>query len=186
MAIVIKKDTPHLFDRVIGEIQQGLADNIGWLDRIYGKAERLVKMYNERKVYTPNWYVGNNEYELLTPDSSLGNYAFFVLEEPQQTTFNVWGKTHIKTPFSLIVWVNMNTIETNDERDTEAVKEEILRTLNGAIRINIGKYTINRVYERAENVFNGFSLDEVDNQFLMQPYCGWRFFGEMSVSTVCI
>jgi hypothetical protein len=41
------------------------------------------------------------------------------------------------------------------------------------------------VYERAENVFEGYSLDEVDNQFLMQPFAGLRITGELIVDEEC-
>jgi hypothetical protein len=48
-----------------------------------------------------------------------------------------------------------------------------------------GTFTINRVYEKAENIFQGFTLAEVDNQYLMHPYCGWRFVGEIRVEDIC-
>jgi hypothetical protein len=48
-----------------------------------------------------------------------------------------------------------------------------------------GSFTVQRIYERAENVFDGFTLDEVDNQFLMSPFAGFRFYGEMIVTNDC-
>jgi hypothetical protein len=41
------------------------------------------------------------------------------------------------------------------------------------------------VWEKAENIFKGFTLDEIESQFLMQPYCGWRFEGIIEISTEC-
>ena len=49
-----------------------------------------------------------------------------------------------------------------------------------------GRIEINRIYELAENIYRGFSLDEVDNQFLMAPYGGFRFEGIMEVTETCI
>lgn len=37
-------DNPELLDRIIGNIQNGLVDNLLWLDYAFGRAERLVKM----------------------------------------------------------------------------------------------------------------------------------------------
>ena len=37
----------------------------------------------------------------------------------------------------------------------------------------------------AENVFKGFSTDEIDNQYLMQPYCGFRFAGKIEIEEDC-
>ena len=79
----------------------------------------------------------------------------------------------------------MRTIETDDERNTESVKQQILSILNGQLWIKHGRIRINRIYEKAENIFKGFTLDEIDNQFLMQPYCGWRFEGVLEAFTDC-
>lgn len=179
------KTNPALFDKVIGYIQTGLADNLTWLNYAFGKAERLVKNFNGKRVYSPNLYVGKNEYELITPDSGIGNYCFFTLDEPQDVSWNVGDRTYIKAPFSLIVWVDLRTIETEDERNTESIKQDILRTLNGKLWMKEGRITINKIWEKAENIFKGFTLDEIDNQFLMQPFCGWRFEGILEAYTDC-
>lgn len=179
------KENAALFDRVFGYIQTGLANNLSWLNFAFGKAERLVKNYNGKRVYSPNLYVGKNEYELITPDSGIGNYCFFTLDEPEDVTWEVGDNTYIKAPFSLIVWVDLRTIEQTDERNTEAIKQDILRTLNGKIWMKEGYFQINRIWEKAENIFKGFTLDEIDNQFLMHPYCGWRFEGVIDVHTDC-
>lgn len=174
-----------LFDKAIGEIQTSLG-GITWLDHIFGKAERLVKIVNNKKYYTPNIYVGANEYEQITPSSiDFGNYAFFTLNEPISVKHGVGEPTELVTQFSLIVWVDMRTIETYDDRNTEAVKQELLRTLNNHTHLRYGHFHIFRIWEKAENIFKGFTLDEVDNQFLMQPYCGWRFDGELMVIDDC-
>jgi hypothetical protein len=80
----------------------------------------------------------------------------------------------------------MRTIPGDDDtRNTERVKAEILRMLNGGIWVRTGSITVDAVYSRAENVFSGFTLDEVDNQFLMSPFAGFRFEGTMRVKDVC-
>ena len=48
-------DRPYLFDKVI----QGLQDALGeltWLNHIFGRSERLVKMKDGIRHYTPNVY----------------------------------------------------------------------------------------------------------------------------------
>ena len=92
------KSEPKLFDNVIAEIQQGLANNLMWLNFSFGKAERLVKQINGRKYYTPNVYLGKNEYVLIAPDSGLGNFSFFVLDEPQDVEWAIGDRTHLSTP----------------------------------------------------------------------------------------
>lgn len=181
------KTNPQLFDKAIGDLQKGLADNLKWLTHSFGKAERLVKiMPNGAKYYTPNVYVGGNEYELIAPDSGFGNYSFFTLEEPQSVDWYVGETSTLKAPFNLIVWVDMRTIEEARERNTEWIKQQVLRALNGGFLHRYSSININKIYERAENVFAGFTLDEIDNQFLMHPFAGFRFSGEMKIKDDCI
>lgn len=178
--------SPKLFDRVIGELQQGLKDRLSWLDYSFGRAERLVKTVDGVRVYSPNVYVGNNDYELVTPDTvKIGNYSFFVMEEPQEVASPLHDNVRIKSQFSLIVWLDMRTISDDDERNTEAVKEEILLALEDII-LRKGRFEVTRIYERAENVFAGFTLDEVDNQYMMAPYYGVRIQGTITITNDCV
>ena len=175
----------YLFDRVI----QGLQDALGglsWLNHIFGRSERLVKMKDGMRRYTPNVYYGKGEYILLTPDNkALGNYCFFVLEGPQVVSVPFAASNRVKAPFSLVVWVDMRSVgATYDDRNTEYLKEQLLKTLRRAW-LRHGAIELNRVYERAENVFQGYSLDEVDNQYLMSPYAGFRITGEMQIDEEC-
>lgn len=175
----------YLFDVVIQSLQDALG-GISWLNHIFGRSERLVQMREGKKLYTPNVYYGKDEYISLLPDNTaLGNYCFFVMQEPQLVTMPMGTQNRVKTPFSLIVWLDMRTIGRNkDDRNTEYVKELILRTIRKAWKKK-GSVTIERIYERAENVFQGFTMDEIDNQFLMSPYTGFRFTGEMTTDEEC-
>lgn len=184
---IVKRTSPHLFDKVIGDMQQGIADNVTWIDHIFGRAERLLKVIAGRRYYTPNWYRGDDEYILLAPDQGLGCYGFFVLDEPQDVSWSAGLNSRLEAPFSLIVWADMREVDTQtDTRDTEKGKQDILKALNGGTWVHDGGFVINRIYERAENVFRGFTLDEVDNQFLMSPFAGWRFDGVMTIKNDCI
>ena len=184
MANIYKKATPALFERVMSDIQDGLSANFAWLTNCFGKAERVQRIVNNNRYYEPTWYIGKDDYITLTPSQNLGNYSFFVLSEPQETYFEVWGSTRVKAPFSLIIWFDMRKIDSN-ARNIEGVKENLLKCLNGVIRPANGHYKVAKIYERAENVWQGFTLDETDNQFMMSPFCALRFSGEMEVATTC-
>lgn len=186
IARIYKNPTrPYLFDRVIQGLQDGLG-GLSWLNHIFGRSERLVKVVNGQRRYTPNVYAGGDEYIQLLPDNTgLGNYCFFVLEEPQIVTVPFNNSNRVKAPFSLIVWVDMRTVgATYDDRNTEYLKEQILKTVRRAW-LQHGSVSLDRVFERAENVFLGYSLDEVDNQFLMSPFAGFRVTGEMIIDEEC-
>ena len=182
---------PELIDRVIGDIQKGLADKLPWLDYAFGKAQRLVKIINNKRYYTPNVYAGkkpSGEYNYLgvSPDAKIGNFSFFQIDDPQIMDWepNIRGK--IDAPFGLIFWFDMRKVRPGDEsRNTEAVKAEILKVLNGGIWVKSGRIVINKIYEQAENIYKGYTLDEVDNQFLMHPYAGMRFDGILTINESC-
>lgn len=177
----------YLFDRVIQGLQDALGE-LSWLNHIFGRSERLVKMVEGRKYFTPNVYRKNGEYISLVPDNTeLGNYSFFVLSEPQQVSVPMGRQNRVKAPFSLIVWVDTRTIdlwEEKDTRNTEYLKEQLLKTIQRAW-IRHGSVTVDRVYQLAENVFDGYTLDEVDNQYLMAPFAGFRLAGEMVIDEEC-
>lgn len=175
----------YLFDRVIQGLQDALGD-IAWLNHIFGRSERLVKMKDGMRYYTPNVYYGRDEYIGLLPDNrDLGNYCFFVMEEPQTVTYPMGIQNRVRAPFSIIVWVDMRTVgATYDDRNTEQLKEQVLKAIKRGW-IKHGAVTVEKVYERAENVFQGYSLDEVDNQYLMSPFAGFRLTGEMQIDEEC-
>lgn len=183
-----------MLDRVIGEIQQGLVDNLPWLDAAFGRAQRLTKMVKGKRVITPNVFCGgwrnhgHNDYIEVSPDSKIGNFAFFEVEDPQTIDPGPWAH-QIKTPFSLIVWFDLRRIyNVASNRNVEYIKAEILHILNGRFGWHLpeGRIVINRIYERAENIYRGYTLSEVDNQFLMHPFAGLRFEGLLEYEELCI
>lgn len=179
------RTNPKLVDGVIAEIQQRLAAQIEWFTNIYGRVERLKEEVDGQTYYTANVYKSGNDYTLIAPDSGLGNFAFFTVDEPEDVEQYIGEPVRIQSPCSLIVWVDLRTIPSGENRNTEAVKNEILHALN-SLYLRYGRFYISKIYNRAESIFKGFSLDEVNNQFLMQPYCGWRFEGEIDFVADCV
>lgn len=183
---IIKKTEPHLFDIAFGYIQDALGKELAWLDHIFPSAERLVKIVNGKKIYSPNIFVEGNEYELITPDADgIGNYSFFILSEPQTIRYDVGSRVKMVSPFSLVVWFDTRSIsDFADERNMEGIKRDILRAIRKTW-MRSGGFHINKVWTRAENIFKEYTLEEIDNQFLMQPYGGFRFDGEITIEEEC-
>lgn len=186
---------PVMLDRVIGEIQNGLIENISWLDAAFGRAQRLTKMTVEgRRIVTPNVYCGGwrghgpNDYIEVSPDSKIGNFSFFEIDDPQTIDVGPWARS-IKAPFGLVVWFDLTRVYgVADNRDTERLKAGILHFLNGrdGWALKSGRIAINRIYERAENIYRGYTLSEIDNQFLMHPFAGFRFDGILEFDELCV
>ena len=183
-----------MLDKVIGEIQVGLIENISWLNAAFGRAQRLSKMLEGKRIITPNVYCGGwnghgpNDYIEVSPDSKIGNFSFFEVDDPQTIDVAPWGR-QIKAPFGLIVWFDLTRVyKQTTNRDTENLKAQILNVLNGRARWHLtdGRIIINKIYERAENIYRGYTLTEIDNQFLMHPFAGFRFEGLLEFDELCV
>ena len=176
---------PQLIDRVIAEVQKGLTDNLSWLNHAFGRSQKLVKIIQGKRIITPNVYAGGKDYIEVSPDANIGNFSFFVIDDQQTVIWQNKIPGDITVMYSLIVWFNVDRIPGAENRNTEFVKSEILKTLNGKIWLKSGRFNVTKIYEQSENIYRGFSLDEIDNQFLMHPYCGFRFSGEMTINETC-
>lgn len=182
-----------MLDEVIGELQKGLYDNVSWLDSAFGRSQRLIKEIRGKKVITPNVYCGGwrghgpNDYIEVSPDSKIGNFSFFEVDDPQTIDVEPWAR-QIKAPFGLIVWFDLQRVyNSKTNRNTEKLKADILKVLNGrsGFVMRKGRIQITKIYERAENIYKGYTLSEIDNQFLMHPFGGFRFEGILEYDELC-
>lgn len=184
--IYLQPEQPRLFDRPIQDMQKSLGRKLLFMNHVFGRCERLLKVVDGRRYYSPNIYKGNDEYELLTPDNAeLGNYCFFVADEPQVMVQNFGISGRMRAPFSLVVWVDQRTIEDKDARDIYGLELKVLDAIASPGVLRHGGMELSRVYHKAENVFQGFTMDEVDNQFLMSPFMGLRFEFELWIDEDC-
>lgn len=183
-----------MLDRMLGEIQRGLVDNLSWLDVAFGRSQRLQKQINNKTVIFPSVYCGGweghqeNDYIEVSPDSKIGNFSFFELDDPQTIEANAWARD-IQAPFALIFWFDLRRVyDEANNRNTEYLKAQILNIINGkrGWTLTEGRIYIERCYERAENIYRGYSLSEIDNQFLMHPFAGFRFEGTLKYNELCL
>jgi len=182
---------PVMLDKIIGEIQTGLAENLSWLDAAFGRCQRITKMVQGKRIVVPSVYSGGkfgpNDYLEVSPDSKIGNFSFFEIEDPQTIDAGQWDR-NVKAPFALIVWFDLTRVyDEADNRNTEYLKAQILRVLNGRAgwHLTHGRIVLNRIYERAENIYRGYTLSEIDNQYLMHPFAGFRFEGTLEFEELC-
>lgn len=183
-----------MVDKAIAEMQEGLADTFEWLDAVFGRAQRITRVINGKRVVVPACYCGGwnghgeNDYIEVGPDSKIGNFVFFEVDDPETIDAGAWGRT-ITAPFSLIFWGNMDILNAEKGlRNGYFVKAYFLKFLEGRYgwHLSRGSIETTRMWERAENIYKGYTLDEVDAQYLMQPYYGVRIDGILKVDEVCL
>lgn len=98
-------------------------------------------------------------------------------------------------------WFNLDSIFADSKCIySEEVKDEIIRVLTtpGLIK-QTGRLTINKIYERFENIYKGYSIEKIynnftysgqniqamDKQYFMHPYAGMRVEFEMTTRELC-
>lgn len=181
-----------LFAKVIDDINTGLKGNLGWLNNAFGQAQIIIRNIDDKRYKLPCVYVGNtlvqrpNDYIEVTPNKGYGNFSFILLDDPTEIDWQPNQQGIVSCPFSIIFWFDLRTIyDQLDNRNIDTLKADILRELNGGFSMPNGTISINRVYERGENVYGEFTLDEVDNQYMMHPYGALRFEGTIRTLEPC-
>ena len=197
-----RKAEPVLLDKIIQDIQDSLQERLKWLNVVFGKAHKLVEHRTDgNKFIYPAVYVGKSEYVSLLPNDNFGNFAWFDIYDPQ----NVINVIHSNPQFSfsgaIVFWYDTSSIyDDTDTLYTEEIKNEIISALTtpGLIK-QTGRLEITRIYERFENIYKGYSLEKIynnfsykgddiqsiDKQFFMHPYSGIRIEFEITTRELC-
>lgn len=199
---VTAKENPVLLDKIIQDIQANLADKLKWLNFAFGRAYKLVEHRSDgNKFIYPAAYIGNSEYASLLPNDNFGNFCWFDIYDPQEVTSVVQSLPQFTFSGAIVFWFNLNSIfSDSDAMYTEEVKDEITQVLtsSGIIK-NTGRLTLTKVYERFENIYKGYALERIynnfaykgegiqsiDKQFFMHPYAGLRFEFTITTRELC-
>lgn len=173
--------SPVLIDQALLDVQAVLAGGLPWLNAAYGKADRLKVQKNGTTVVFPAVYVEGTEYLRMFPDEHLGNYSFFVIDDPQEVAPRLGVNNGLfNYNFGLIFWFDMRRVFTGaadrwKSYSTENVKSQVLSLLRGG-GFNVQLRVFN-VFDQQENIYRGFTDREINNQYLMRPYSAFRVEG---------
>lgn len=199
---VIYKKNPVLLDKILQDMQKALKEKLKWLDYAFGKAYKLVENRSDgNKFIYPAMYNGNGEYVSLLPNDNFGNFSWFDIYDPQKITQVVQSLPQYTFSGAIIFWYDLSRIyEDQSVIYTEEIKDEILRVLTTpGIITTTGKFTINDIYERFENIYSGYSIEkiynnyiykgegiqDIDKQFFMYPYSGIRIEFTITTRELC-
>ncbi len=177
---------PKLFDEAFAEMAAQLEIKLSaWSLRAFGRCQKLIEQKDRQRIYYPAWFYGQNQdnYLKLFPDQHIGNFSFFTLADSQEipdenfTTYQT-----LKGEFGLIFWFYFPSIFGDNWQNysIDNVKNEVLHHIKSIKGVNF-KFYINRFWEEADNIYTGFNHREIQSQFLMRPYGGFRIDGEIEV-----
>lgn len=182
------KDNPVLLDRIIQDICTVLLAKLPWLNEAFGRAYKLVDKGQDFERFThPVTYTGNGEYMSLLPNDTFGNFSWLEVYDPQEVDTTVIAKPKLIVRGALIFWYNLESIyEDKSLLYTEEIKNEVLNILTTpGIIPSIGRITVTEIYERPENIYKGYSIENIDKQFFMYPYAGLRLEFTIKTKELC-
>ena len=193
------KDNPVLLDKILQDIQTTLMDKLTWLDYAFGRAYKIIEHRPDGgKFVYPAIYNGNSEYISLLPNDNFGNFSWFDIYDPQIIEQNIRQFTY---KGALVFWYDLSSIyDDANVLHTEEIKNEVINILTAKGFITtVGRLTISRIYENFENIYKGYALEkiynnyqysgeniqEIDKQFFMYPYAGLRIEFELVTRELC-
>lgn len=196
------KEDPVLLDKILQDMQKSLMNRLKWLNCAFGRAYKLVEHRPDgNKFIYPAMYSGNGEYVSLLPNDNFGNFSWFDIYDPQKITEVVQSLPQYTFSGAIIFWYDLSSIyEDETVMHTEEVKDEIMRVLTTpGLITTTGKLVINDIYERFENIYKGYSIEkiynnytykgegiqDIDKQFLMYPYAGIRIEFTLTTRELC-
>lgn len=196
------KEDPVLLDKILQDMQKSLMNRLKWLNCAFGRAYKLVEHRPDgNKFIYPASYNGNGEYVSLLPNDNFGNFSWFDIYDPQKITQVVQSLPQYTFSGAIIFWYDLSSIY-DDETvlHTEEIKDEIIQVLTTpGIITTTGKLVINDIYERFENIYKGYSIEkiynnytykgegiqDIDKQFFMYPYAGIRIEFTLTTRELC-
>ena len=196
------KEDPVLLDKILQDMQKSLMNRLKWLNCAFGRAYKLVEHRPDgNKFIYPAMYNGNGEYVSLLPNDNFGNFSWFDIYDPQKITEVVQSLPQYTFSGAIIFWYDLSSIyEDETVMHTEEVKDEIMRALTTpGLITTTGKLVINDIYERFENIYKGYSIEkiynnytykgegiqDIDKQFFMYPYAGIRIEFTLTTRELC-
>lgn len=196
------KEDPVLLDKILQDMQKSLINRLKWLNCAFGRAYKLVEHRPDgNKFIYPAMYNGNGEYVSLLPNDNFGNFSWFDIYDPQKITEVVQSLPQYTFSGAIIFWYDLSSIyEDETVMHTEEVKDEIMRVLTTpGLITTTGKLVINGIYERFENIYKGYSIEkiynnytykgegiqDIDKQFFMYPYAGIRIEFTLTTRELC-
>lgn len=196
------KDNPVLLDKILQNMQNIFMQKLTWLNYAFGRAYKLVEHRPDGdKFIYPAAYNGNGEYVSLLPNDNFGNFSWFDIYDPQNITQVVQSLPQYTFTGAVVFWYDLSSIyEDETVMHTEEIKDEIIRLLTtpGIISVT-GKIVIDRIYECFENIYKGYSIEKIynnydykgesiqniDRQFFMYPYAGIRIEFTITTRELC-
>ena len=184
---ITNPDTPALFDKPIIDINKKMIIALDWLTGAYGKAQKLSRLNDQKKVIKyPAVFTGvEKEYASMLPEEGYGNFSYWELSEEYKIDWIDNQIQKLEADFGVIYWFNINNVlPVGEHRNIENIKQEILNFFTN-VRAAETRIQITGITDSSDMIYKGYSIKEIEQQYLMHPYAGLRFNGTINYERLC-
>lgn len=177
---------PIGIDATIQAIQIKLGQ-LAWMEKSFGRAWSIPRIRDKKKILEPMLYQGSKEYYPAMPNDNLKAYCFWRVTGPRNAenfspNLNTGGSYIFSDPVDLIVWCDLERI---DAATDYIYKETLIREVLNVLNTHADAY-VSRVWDdKVEDIFRGYSLEDVKRDLLMFPFTGFRIEMNLKYRFLC-
>lgn len=171
---------PIEIDWAVLDIQMKLKTNLAWLSHSYGKAYRIDKQGQEKRLILPEVYIGNTDgkYSLMpvTPDNDKKGVVFFVIDKERQLTKDMNTQNFLSWNVGIVFWANLGLINeafAKNQDYTQNLIKEVRDVLTNKLIGSGYKVEISEVPREHNEIFKEFLLQ--DRRYVIMPFTAFRF-----------
>ena len=177
-------------DKKIQAIQEQIDDDLVWVTKSFGLADRIVEMRDEKPYVYPAVFESNTKDPIpMTPSDIYTAFSFWV--RSGETTFIFNDNFPPKNPLvkylvSCIFYLDIHKIDaTTSYKETKSKLTEDIFHFFSNVYID-GQLVVKRFIEDdITKVYEGFTLDQFDNKFKMYPKWCCRMDFELITRDEC-
>lgn len=179
-------DEPVLLDAALAQIGARLTAGLSWLTAAYGEGQKLMRLKDGKAVAYPAVYTERKEYLKLFPDSHLGNFCWFDVDDDVAVLVTGRRVSKIMATVGIIFWFDFRDVFPGEDEIKTAghVKNQVLDALL-APGLASTHVEVKSIVDRTENIYKGYTTAEIDNQFLMRPYGAFRIQAKITHQIPC-
>jgi len=164
--------SPVLQAKVAQQLQVLFTSELTWIENIYAIARVGVTKAQDGSTFNyPQIYSGTGmNYFDIRPDSSLDSYSFFEVND----SYPVDKDQDIQTyNLSFICWYNLPRMDSSKGYDysPELIAHVLKVIREGEYNSNVSNINVD---VNPESIFDKYSMNQVDTQFLMYPYGAFK------------
>lgn len=175
-------------DKKIQDIQV-LLEGLSWLTKSFGLSDRIVELRDDTPYVYPAVFEANKVDPIsVMPSDTWASYCFWTSGD---TSFDLNIKTPPKNPLirtniSCIFYIDIKRIDnTSSYKETKTkLREDIFHFFNTVKVSGLLEHT-DFIEDDITRVFNGFSIDDVDNRFKMYPKWACRMDFDITYRDDC-